>query len=109
MPLTDVLSAASSPSSSSLGPEAVRTFFHCWDLLILSQEILDPFIYTASHPGKGVRARLMSAFNLWMNVPQAKMEIIDKVVGMLHNASLLWVRFFFSRLTLSSIPLGWTT
>ncbi|KAJ7910836.1 farnesyltranstransferase [Mycena leptocephala] len=29
----------------------------------------------------------MSAFNLWMNVPQAKMEIIDKVVGMLHNAS----------------------
>ncbi|KAJ7904205.1 farnesyltranstransferase, partial [Mycena leptocephala] len=31
----------------------------------------------------------MSAFNLWMNVPQAKVEIIDKVVGMLHNASLL--------------------
>ncbi|KAJ7848108.1 isoprenoid synthase domain-containing protein [Mycena leptocephala] len=74
MPLTDVLSAASSPSPSSLGPEA---------------GILDPFIYTASHPGKGVRARLMSALNLWMNVPQAKMEIIDKVVGMLHNASLL--------------------
>jgi geranylgeranyl diphosphate synthase type 3 len=53
------------------------------------QGILDPFTYIASHPGNGMRESLLSAFNLWMNVPQGDMEIIAKVVGMLHNASLM--------------------
>ncbi|KAJ7351363.1 isoprenoid synthase domain-containing protein [Mycena albidolilacea] len=73
MSLTDVLSAASKRWS---GPRD-------------EAGILDPFTYIASHPGNGVREHLLSAFNLWMDVPQAEMEIIGKVVGMLHNASLM--------------------
>ncbi|KAJ7347991.1 farnesyltranstransferase [Mycena albidolilacea] len=57
--------------------------------LIRSKDILDPFVYTASHAGKGVRARLFGAFNVWMNVPHAEMEIFEKVVGMLHDTSLI--------------------
>jgi geranylgeranyl diphosphate synthase type 3 len=72
---------------------------------------LDPFAYTASHPGKGVRARLFGAFNVWMNVPQAEMEIIEKVVSMLHDASLMWAIFFiYFKLhpVISCTVLGWT-
>ncbi|KAF7326754.1 Terpenoid synthase [Mycena venus] len=71
MALTDVLSSALTRSSFQ------------------DAGILDPFAYTASRPGKGVRARLFSAFNVWMNVPQAEIEIIEKVVCMLHDASLM--------------------
>lgn len=41
------------------------------------------------HPGKDIRAQLIAAFNVWLNVPQESLAIITKVVGMLHTASLL--------------------
>jgi geranylgeranyl diphosphate synthase type 3 len=34
---------------------------------------------------------MIAAFNHWLNVPADKLEIITKVVGMLHSASLLYV------------------
>ncbi|KAJ6569120.1 farnesyltranstransferase [Mycena capillaripes] len=77
MPLVDVPSAASGRSST---PQARDGLGH---------GILDPFTYTASQPGQGVRGRLLTSFNLWMNVPRAEMEIIAKVVDKLHNASLM--------------------
>jgi len=42
-----------------------------------------------SNPGKEIRSQLISAFNLWLNVPPEKLKIISNIVNMLHNASLL--------------------
>ncbi|KAH7910040.1 isoprenoid synthase domain-containing protein [Hygrophoropsis aurantiaca] len=51
--------------------------------------ILEPFTYIASNPGKEIRGRLIEAFNQWLNVPKDKLDVIIRVVGLLHNASLL--------------------
>lgn len=48
-----------------------------------------PFDYIISHPGKDFRAQLIAAFNAWLEVPHDSLEIITKVIGMLHEASLL--------------------
>ncbi|CAG9999376.1 unnamed protein product [Clonostachys byssicola] len=48
-----------------------------------------PYDYTISHPGKDFRAQLIGAFNIWLQVPQKSLDIITKVVGMLHESSLL--------------------
>ena len=48
-----------------------------------------PYDYLESHPGKDVRSQLINAFNLWLQVPEPELSIINKVVGMLHTASLL--------------------
>ncbi|KAH7928719.1 farnesyltranstransferase [Leucogyrophana mollusca] len=51
--------------------------------------VLEPFTYIASNPGKEVRGKLIEAFNRWLNVPKDKLDVIVRVVGLLHNASLL--------------------
>lgn len=48
-----------------------------------------PYDYLESHPGKDVRSQLINAFNLWLQVPEPALAVINKVVGMLHTASLL--------------------
>jgi len=57
--------------------------------LSLSQAVLEPYNYVISNPGKDIRSQLMAAFNVWLKVPPQKLDIISKVVTMLHNASLL--------------------
>ncbi|OCL05463.1 terpenoid synthase [Glonium stellatum] len=51
--------------------------------------LLGPYEYLYGHPGKDMRSQLIAAFNKWLNVPAGSLEIITKVVGMLHTASLL--------------------
>lgn len=53
--------------------------------------LLGPYDYLFSQPGKDIRQQLISAFNEWLQVPEEKLAIITKVVGMLHTASLLLV------------------
>lgn len=48
-----------------------------------------PFDYATSHPGKDFRAQLIAAFNAWLEVPKDSLDIITRVVGMLHESSLL--------------------
>ncbi|ATY66965.1 geranylgeranyl pyrophosphate synthetase [Cordyceps militaris] len=48
-----------------------------------------PFDYVLSHPGKDIRSQLIAAFNEWLQVPPASLAVITRVVGMLHEASLL--------------------
>ncbi|KAK3703692.1 geranylgeranyl pyrophosphate synthetase [Vermiconidia calcicola] len=48
-----------------------------------------PFQYSAGHPGKDFRSQLIAAFDAWLDVPKESLEIITKVVGMLHESSLL--------------------
>lgn len=51
--------------------------------------LLGPFDYLLNHPGKDIRRQLIAAFNELLKVPDESLEIITKVVGMLHTASLL--------------------
>ncbi|OAA58257.1 geranylgeranyl pyrophosphate synthetase [Cordyceps fumosorosea ARSEF 2679] len=48
-----------------------------------------PFDYALSHPGKDIRSQLIAAFDEWLCVPPASLAVITRVVGMLHEASLL--------------------
>ncbi|CAF4202334.1 unnamed protein product [Adineta steineri] len=52
-------------------------------------DISEPFKYLNSLPGKNVRSKLIDAFNYWFQVTEEKFEVIDEIIGMLHNASLL--------------------
>ncbi|KAI0009824.1 isoprenoid synthase domain-containing protein [Xylariaceae sp. FL0662B] len=51
--------------------------------------VMGPFDYLFAHPGKDFRAFLVNAFNAWLEVPPESLDVITKVVGMLHTASLL--------------------
>ncbi|WVF72522.1 hypothetical protein IAT40_007339 [Kwoniella sp. CBS 6097] len=53
------------------------------------QTVLEPYTYISANPGKEIRTKLIDAFNLWLDVPYDDLEVITKVVRMLHNASLL--------------------
>ncbi|KAF2264815.1 terpenoid synthase [Lojkania enalia] len=51
--------------------------------------LLGPYDYLYGHPGKDIRSQLIAAFNKWLRVPLERLEVITRVVGMLHTASLL--------------------
>ncbi|KAF2188923.1 terpenoid synthase [Zopfia rhizophila CBS 207.26] len=51
--------------------------------------LLGPYDYLYGHPGKDIRSQLIAAFNAWLRVPAQSLEVITRVVGMLHTASLL--------------------
>ncbi|KAL8978947.1 MAG: hypothetical protein Q9177_006265 [Variospora cf. flavescens] len=50
-----------------------------------------PFDYLMARPGKNFRRQVLAAFNVWLQVDEVAFNIIDRVVEMLHNASLLSV------------------
>ncbi|KAJ6438806.1 putative polyprenyl synthetase [Purpureocillium lavendulum] len=51
--------------------------------------ITGPFDYLRAIPGKNVRGQMISAFNAWLDVPSASLDVIADAVNMLHIASLL--------------------
>jgi len=51
--------------------------------------LLQPFTYLLQVQGKQIRVKLSQAFNIWLNIPQETLTIINDVIQMLHNASLL--------------------
>jgi geranylgeranyl diphosphate synthase type 3 len=53
------------------------------------QALLEPFKYITSNPGKEIRGKLIEAFNIWLNVPPKRLQVIAKIVNMLHAASLM--------------------
>jgi geranylgeranyl pyrophosphate synthase len=53
------------------------------------QILLGPFDYLESLPGKNMRSQLIQAFNTWLKVPEKSLAVIEKVISMLHTASLL--------------------
>jgi len=55
------------------------------------QILMGPYDYMINHRGKNIRSQLIAAFNAWLKVPPESLDIITKVVGMLHTASLLYV------------------
>ncbi|KAL8728361.1 MAG: hypothetical protein Q9181_005371 [Wetmoreana brouardii] len=53
------------------------------------RNITRPFEYLMAKPGKSFRRQLLTALNAWTQVDEASLGIINRVVEMLHNASLL--------------------
>ncbi|KAI4459555.1 geranylgeranyl pyrophosphate synthase [Holotrichia oblita] len=53
------------------------------------EKLLEPFAYILQVPGKNIRSKLARAFNRWLRIPEEKLEQIEEIVEMLHNASLL--------------------
>jgi geranylgeranyl diphosphate synthase type 3 len=51
--------------------------------------LMGPYEYLFAQPGKDIRSQLIAAFNEWLEVPTESLEVITKVIGMLHTASLL--------------------
>ncbi|KAL1745802.1 isoprenoid synthase domain-containing protein [Schizophyllum fasciatum] len=51
--------------------------------------VLEPYEYLLSTPGKEFRTQLIEAFNQWLAVPADTLQIIAKIVNMLHSASLM--------------------
>jgi geranylgeranyl diphosphate synthase type 3 len=51
--------------------------------------VMAPFDYLYARPGKDFRTQLIKAFDAWLEVPQESLEVIRRVVGLLHTASLL--------------------
>jgi geranylgeranyl diphosphate synthase type 3 len=51
--------------------------------------IMGPYDYLWAHPGKDIRSALIKAFDAFLHVPPSSLDIITKVVGMLHTSSLL--------------------
>ena len=51
--------------------------------------VLGPYDYLFGHPGKDIRSELIQAFNKFLLVPEKSLNVIKRVVGMLHTSSLL--------------------
>ena len=58
-------------------------------LTSLEQILTDPYRYLHSKPGKDIRAHMIASFNVWLQVPDLALQIITRVVEMLHTSSLL--------------------
>lgn len=54
------------------------------------QILMGPYDYMVQHPGKDIRRQLINAFDAWLKVPSESLVVINKVVAMLHTASLLY-------------------
>lgn len=78
------------PSSSAIQDEVScgssgRLLVANWHQQIIS----GPLQYLLASNGKGFRGKLMGAFNQFLQVPNDKLEVINRVVELLHTASLL--------------------
>ncbi|KAF0700282.1 Aste57867_9190 [Aphanomyces stellatus] len=51
--------------------------------------LLEPWNYIRAMPGKNVRAILVDAFQLWLQIDDEKIATIKEIIGSLHDASLL--------------------
>lgn len=96
--LSDTLDMTDSPRSLTLESSVEsednlsrKTILNLSELWTEQSEkaITRPFDYVMSLPGKNFRTQVLAAFNIWLQVDERSFNIIDRVVGMLHNASLL--------------------
>lgn len=75
-------------SDSDFGSDLIDQESRHWPL-DKEKVLMGPYDYMESHPGKDIRSQLIAAFNTWLDVPKASLDVITRVVGMLHTASLL--------------------
>eukprot|EP01061_Rhynchopus_euleeides_P037944 TRINITY_DN65262_c0_g1_i1.p1 TRINITY_DN65262_c0_g1~~TRINITY_DN65262_c0_g1_i1.p1 ORF type:complete len:339 (+),score=171.37 TRINITY_DN65262_c0_g1_i1:52-1017(+) len=56
---------------------------------ITEEDLLAPVNHIANVPGKGFRDRLIDAFNVWLQVPEAPVASVKSIVSKLHTSSLV--------------------
>ena len=54
------------------------------------QRILESYNYLLNVPGKNIRGMLIDVFQLWLNIPQEKLDIIREIITSLHTSSLMY-------------------
>lgn len=95
--------ASSSPPKRPIGEDLIYQKDAAYSWTPDKEKILfGPYDYMDGIPGKDIRSQLIAAFNAWLNVPEASLKIITKVVGMLHTSSLLFVALLLRPLVLFS-------
>lgn len=52
-------------------------------------QLLEPLTYISQIPGKNIRTKLARAFNVWLKIPEEKVNKIEEIIQILHNSSLL--------------------
>jgi geranylgeranyl diphosphate synthase type 3 len=62
----------------------------CGDARTDRQMVTDPYLYLHAKPGKDIRTQMISSFNVWLQLPTRELQVITRVVGMLHTSSLLY-------------------
>ena len=56
----------------------------------LPTQVIDgPSQYIQSLPGKGIRNKVIDTLNLWFAVPEPSIQVIKKIIDLLHQASLM--------------------
>lgn len=58
-------------------------------MFVLEQPVIMPFEYVSALPSKGVRGKLISALNVWVEASPESLSIISSVVADCHNLSLM--------------------
>jgi geranylgeranyl pyrophosphate synthase len=87
VPLTN---AIPNGDSMSIHTDHSDSYYQRSDWTVDEEQILlGPFDYLESLPGKNMRSQLIQSFNTWLKVPAESLDVIIKVVSMLHTASLL--------------------
>ncbi|OLN98000.1 Ophiobolin F synthase 2 [Colletotrichum chlorophyti] len=51
--------------------------------------INEPIDYVSGMPSKGVRSSLIDAMNQWCQVPSTQLAVVQRVIDLLHNSSLI--------------------
>lgn len=69
--------------------EDIRDLLCDYERKNTQKELDRPFAYIQKIPGKRIRSKLSIAFNHWMDIPADRLQSIDEIVQILHNASLL--------------------
>lgn len=80
--------AQSDDEAVVVGPDTQPLDGHPW-LKPDSMVLLAPCTYIGSMPSKGVRKSLIDALNTWLRVPKASTTVIEDIVRLLHDASLI--------------------
>jgi geranylgeranyl pyrophosphate synthase len=66
---------------------------YAWRMIVnnymILQKLLEPIRYILQVPGKQIRAKLAQAFNYWLKISDDRVQEIDEIINMLHNASIL--------------------
>ncbi|KAK4456435.1 geranylgeranyl pyrophosphate synthase [Cladorrhinum samala] len=89
---SSVMAQQSSPSAPDPARFATEDFFSSSRRTWIEEKekiLREPFDYLNGQPGKDFRSALVKAFDAFLECPPESIEVITKVVSMLHTASLL--------------------
>jgi geranylgeranyl diphosphate synthase type 3 len=54
-----------------------------------ARALLEPYMHIEQTQGKGMREKLIDAFNQWLAVDKDQLDVIKSIITQLHTASLL--------------------